>query len=62
MLLSAFTKQRKQLLVTLIGVLVCSLTGLIFEYSQNWFISTRHFSFHDAVANVFGSMLGIATF
>lgn len=62
LLLSTFMKQRRQLLMTFIGVLVCSLIGVMFEYGQLWFTSTRHFSSHDAAANVFGSVLGVAAF
>jgi VanZ family protein len=62
LLLSTFMKQRRPLVMTLIGMLVCSLMGVMFEYSQYWLTSTRHFSFYDAAANVFGSVLGVAAF
>ncbi|MDD5580114.1 MAG: VanZ family protein [Methylobacter sp.] len=62
LLLSTFVKQRRQLSMTLMGVLVCSLIGVMFEYSQYWFTSTRQFSFYDAIANIFGSVLGVAAF
>jgi VanZ family protein len=62
LLLSAFMKQRRPLVMTLIGVLVCSLMGVMFEYGQYWLTSTRHFSIYDAAANAFGSVLGVAAF
>jgi VanZ family protein len=53
-------KQRR--VVSFIVLLTCPLVGVIFEYCQRWFTSTRQFSYHDAIANVFGTVLGVALF
>lgn len=47
---------------TLWVILMCGTMGMLMEYCQLWFTETRQFSLHDAGANVFGSMLGVAVF
>lgn len=56
----AFRQQCRPLMMTSIVILTSSLIGVLFEYGQYWFTSTRQFSFYDAVANVFGAVLGMA--
>ncbi|MEY3880320.1 MAG: hypothetical protein RIQ94_1115, partial [Pseudomonadota bacterium] len=36
-------------------LLTSSMLGILFEYCQNWFTTTRQFSYQDATANVFGA-------
>lgn len=62
LLASAFRQQGRLLVMTFIVILASSLTGVLFEYGQYWFTSTRQFSFYDATANIFGSMLGVVVF
>ncbi|MDD5411248.1 MAG: VanZ family protein [Methylobacter sp.] len=62
LLMSAFIKRRRSLAMTFMVVVAASLIGVLFEYCQYWFTSTRQFSFYDAVANIFGSVLGVAAF
>ncbi|MDP1774673.1 MAG: VanZ family protein [Methylobacter sp.] len=56
----AFRQQCRPLMMTSIVILTSSLIGVLFEYGQYWFTSTRQFSFYDAVANVLGAVLGMA--
>ena len=60
--MSAYRYYKKRWLVSLIVLLASPLVGILFEYCQLWFTSTRHFSYYDAVANVFGAVLGVALF
>lgn len=62
LLMSAFIKRKRSLAMTLIVILTASLIGVLLEYGQYWFTSTRQFSFYDAAANIFGSVLGVAAF
>jgi VanZ family protein len=43
-------------------LLTSSLLGILFEYCQNWFTTTRQFSYQDATANVFGAFFGVALY
>lgn len=60
LLMSMFHKQ--QWVFSLIVLLFCSFVGILIEYCQFWFTSTREFSYYDAIANVFGAVLGVALF
>ena len=57
-----YRRHKQRLLVSLTVLLTCSLIGILFEYCQLWFTSTREFSYYDAVANAFGAVLGVALF
>ncbi len=59
LMLIAFRQQCRPLVMTSIVILTSSLIGVSFEYGQYWFTSTRQFSIYDAVANVFGAVLGV---
>lgn len=60
LMMIAFKHQCRPLVMTGIVVITSGLVGILFEYGQYWFTSTRQFSFYDAVANVFGAVLGVA--
>jgi VanZ family protein len=60
--MSAYRYYKKRWLVSLIVLLTSPLVGILFEYCQLWFTSTRQFSYYDAVANAFGAVLGVALF
>jgi VanZ family protein len=62
LLMLAIRQQNRPMAMTIGVVLVSGLTGVLFEYCQYWFTSTRHFSFSDAAANVCGAMLGVTAF
>lgn len=62
LMMFAFRQQGRPLVMISIVILASSLTGVLFEYGQYWFTSTRQFSFYDATANVFGSVLGVFMF
>jgi len=62
LMMFAFRQQGRPLVMISIVILASSLTGVLFEYGQYWFTSTRQFSFYDAAANVFGSVLGVFMF
>jgi VanZ family protein len=62
LMMIAFRQQFRPLVVTSVVILASSLIGVLFEYSQYWFTSVRQFSFYDAVANIFGAVLGVAIF
>lgn len=63
LLLMLVYREHKQLwLVSFVVLLVGSLMGVLFEYCQLWFTSTRQFSYYDAAANVFGAVSGVALF
>jgi len=62
LMMFAFRQQGRRLVMISIVILASSLTGVLFEYGQYWFTSTRQFSFYDAAANVFGSVLGVFMF
>jgi VanZ family protein len=53
---------KQRWVVSLMVLLTCPLVGVLFEYCQLWFTSTREFSYYDAVANAFGAVLGVALF
>ena len=48
--------------ISVIVLLASALIGVLFEYCQLWFTSTRQFSYDDALANVFGAVLGVILF
>lgn len=48
--------------MALVLVLASSLLGVLFEYGQHWLTLTRQFSLYDAMANVFGAVLGVVVF
>ena len=62
MFMSAYRCYKKRWLVSFMVLLTCPLVGVLFEYCQLWFTSTRQFSYYDAVANAFGAVLGVALF
>lgn len=62
LMMLTFGRQDRPLIITSITILTSSLIGVLFEYGQYWFTSTRHFSFYDAAANVFGVVLGVVVF
>ncbi len=53
---------KPQWLVSFMILLASALVGVILEYCQLWFTSTREFSYFDAIANVFGAVLGVVLF
>jgi VanZ family protein len=60
--LSMYRRHRPQWTVSFLVLLACSLVGVLLEYSQLWFTVTREFSYFDAIANVFGAVLGLTLF
>ena len=60
--MSAYRFHKQQWVVSFMILLTCSLVGVLFEYFQLWFTSTREFSYYDAVANIFGAALGLILF
>jgi VanZ family protein len=62
LLISACRYHSHQWVVSFMILLTSSLLGVFFEYCQLWFTSTREFSYYDAVANVFGAVLGVTMF
>jgi VanZ family protein len=60
--MSAYRYHKQQWAVTFMVLLTSSLVGVLFEYCQFWFTSTRQFSYHDAIANVVGAVLGVILF
>ncbi len=53
---------KQRWVVSFMILLTGPLVGVLFEYCQRWFTSSRQFSYHDAVANVFGALLGVVLF
>jgi VanZ family protein len=47
---------------TISVLLICSMIGVLSEYFQLWFTTTRQFSYYDMISNVLGSLLGVAVF
>ena len=62
LLMWAYREYRQQWLVSLTVWLAGSMIGLLFEYCQLWFTSSREFSYYDAAANVFGALAGVVLF
>jgi len=62
LLMSAYRYNKPLWVVTFMVLLICPLLGVLFEYCQLWFTSTRQFSSSDAIANVFGAVLGVILF
>ena len=62
LIMSACRYHKQQWVVSFMVLLTSSLVGVLFEYCQLWFTSTRQFSYYDAIANVFGAVLGVALF
>jgi VanZ family protein len=62
LMMFAFRRQDRSLVMTGIVILATSLAGVLFEYGQYWFTSIRQFSFYDVAANVFGAVLGVVVF
>ena len=60
--MSAYRRHKQQWVVSFMVLLTSSLVGVLFEYCQLWFTSTRQFSYYDAIANVFGAVLGVTLF
>ena len=60
--MSAYRCHKQRWAVSFIGLLSCSLAGVLLEYCQLWFTSTRQFSYLDAIANVLGALLGVILF
>ena len=60
--LSIYRRHKLQWVVSLLVLITCSLVGILLEYSQLWFTLTRQFSYYDAIANVFGAVLGLTLF
>ena len=61
-LMSVYRCHKQRWLISFLVLLTCPLVGVLFEYCQLWFTSTRQFSYYDALANVFGAVLGVALF
>ena len=62
LLMSTYRFHKQQWIISFIVLLTCSLVGVLLEYCQLLFTSTREFSYYDAVANAFGAVLGVALF
>jgi VanZ family protein len=62
LLMSAYRSNKQLWMVSFMVLLTCPLVGVLFEYCQLWFTSTRQFSSYDALANVFGAVLGVILF
>jgi VanZ family protein len=62
LLMSAYRFHKQQWVVSFMIVLISSMMGVLFEYCQLWFTSTRQFSYYDAAANVFGAGSGVIFF
>jgi VanZ family protein len=62
LLMSAYRCYKQQWVVSFMVLLTCSLVGVLFEYFQLLFTSTREFSYYDAIANVFGAVLGVTLY
>ena len=62
LLISAYKPHKRSAMTSFIVLLSCSLVGLLFEYCQHWFTSTRQFSYEDAAANALGSLMGLILF
>lgn len=63
LMLMSLKKWQQPAAVKIFVVLVsCGSIGILLEYCQYWFTSTRHFSFHDIIANIFGAALGLFCF
>ncbi len=45
-----------------LAALFPSLVGILNEFCQSWFTTTRTFSYFDAYANCFGALMGSALF
>ena len=60
--LSIYRRHKLQWIVSFLVLITCSLVGILLEYSQLWFTLTRQFSYYDAIANVFGAVLGLTLF
>jgi VanZ family protein len=61
-LMLVFIGRGNALTITTMVILVCGLGGILMEYCQYWFTSTRQMSLHDAVSNVMGAILGAMVF
>ena len=62
LLMSTYRFHKQQWIISFMVLLTCSLVGVLLEYCQLLFTSTREFSYYDAVANAFGAVLGVALF
>lgn len=62
LLMSACRYRKQRPLVSFMVFLACFSVGVLFEYCQLWFTSTREFSYYDALANGFGALLGVIVF
>ena len=62
LLMLAYRHHRPLWQMSLIVLLTCTLVGVLLEYCQLWFTSTREFSYYDALANSVGAAIGIILF
>jgi VanZ family protein len=62
LLLSTCWNREPPLTRTALVLLTASLIGISVEYGQYWLTFTRHFSFYDTLANIFGAVLGTIMF
>ena len=62
LLMSIYKYHKHPWMVSFMVLLICSMAGILLEYCQLWFTSSRQFSYEDAGANVFGGVLGLALF
>ena len=62
LLMLAYKCHKQRWVLSFMVLLTCPLVGVLFEYCQLWFTSTRQFSYDDALANVFGAILGVVLF
>jgi VanZ family protein len=62
LLMLAYRSHKQRWVISFMVLLTCPLVGVLFEYCQLWFTSTRQFSYYDALANVFGAALGVVLF
>ena len=62
LLMTVYRSHKPLWVVSFMVLLTSPLVGVLFEYCQLWFTSTREFSYYDAVANVFGAVLGVTMF
>ncbi len=60
--ISEYKPHKRSGVATSIVLLSCSLVGLLLEYCQHWFTSTRQFSYEDVIANALGGLIGLALF
>ena len=62
LLMTVYRSHKPLWVVSFVVLLTSPLVGVLFEYCQLWFTSTREFSYYDVIANVFGAVLGVTLF